>query len=306
MSRDIALIAIGALFLTGLAADMLGRRTRLPRVTILLIFGILIGGSGLDLVPAEITALYEPVSIVALTMVAFLLGGALRLETLRRRGRAILAVSLSIVLVTQTIVAMGLWAMGAPLAVSLLLGAIACATAPATTRAVLHDTGATGPFAETVEGVVAIDDAWGMVAFALAMVGAQILAGGATSGGAAALFGASYEIGGSIALGLAIGLPAAHLTGRLSPGEPLQTEALGLVFLVAGLALWLDLSFLLTGMTVGAVIVNRARHHDYAFHEIEHIEWPFLILFSCSRARRWNCRALRSSDFWARASWLCE
>ena len=42
----------------------------------------------------------------------------------------------------------------------------------------LRDTEASGPFAEVVEGVVAIDDAWGMIAFALAMVGAQMLSGG--------------------------------------------------------------------------------------------------------------------------------
>ncbi len=280
MSQDVALIAIGALFLAGLAADMIGRRTRLPRVTLLLILGIAIGAPGLDLIPPGIAALYEPVSIVALTMVAFLLGSALQLDRLRRRGRAILWVSVAIVAVTQGLVTLGLWALGAPVAMALLMGAIACATAPATTRAVLQETGATGPFAETVEGIVAIDDAWGMIVFALAMVGAQMLTGGGEAGhGAPGLLTAGYEIGGSIALGLALGLPAAHLTGRLSPGEPLQTEALGLVFLVAGLALWLDLSFLLAGMTVGAVIVNRAAHHDYAFHEIEHIEWPFLILF---------------------------
>ena len=47
----------------------------------------------------------------------------------------------------------------------------------------------------------------------------------------------------------------------------------------AGLAEWLGASVLLTGMTAGAVIVNLARHHDYSFHEIEHISWPFLIIF---------------------------
>ena len=75
------------------------------------------------------------------------------------------------------------------------------------------------------------------------------------------------------------GVPGALLTGRLSRGEPLRIEALGLVFLTAGWALWLDLSYLIAGMTAGAVIVNTARHHTRAFHEIEHIQWPYLIVF---------------------------
>ena len=56
-------------------------------------------------------------------------------------------------------------------------------------------------------------------------------------------------------------------------------EALGLVFVVAGVALMLDLSYLIAGMTAGVVIVNFARHHRRPFHEIEKIEWPFLLLF---------------------------
>lgn len=76
-----------------------------------------------------------------------------------------------------------------------------------------------------------------------------------------------------------IGFPAAVLTGRLTEGEPLQIEALALVFLTAGLSICLELSYLITGMTVGMIIVNRARHHTRAFHEIEHIQWPFMILF---------------------------
>ena len=38
-------------------------------------------------------------------------------------------------------------------------------------------------------------------------------------------------------------------------------------------------SFLIATMTMGAVITNLARHHDYPFHEIENIEWPFMVVF---------------------------
>jgi Kef-type K+ transport system membrane component KefB len=88
-----------------------------------------------------------------------------------------------------------------------------------------------------------------------------------------------WELGGSLAVGAAVGLPAAFLTGRLKPGEPMQAEALGLVFLCAGLAIWLGVSFLLAGMVAGAIVVNLAKHHSRPFHEIEHIEWPFMVFF---------------------------
>src|SRR6056297_74166 len=122
MNLPILLIALGALFLTGLLADELGRRTRLPRVTILLACGIAVGPSGLDAIPSEARALYDFLSITALTMVAFLLGSSLTLEELRNHGKAILTIPALIVLVTMTLVSGGLWLLGLPLPVAILLG----------------------------------------------------------------------------------------------------------------------------------------------------------------------------------------
>ncbi len=103
---------------------------------------------------------------------------------------------------------------------------------------------------------------------------------GVTTGdGSTALQDGLRETGGALLLGLAIGIPGAVLTGRLKPGEPTLIEALGLVFLTAGLALHFELSFLLAGTCAGAVISNFARHHERPIHEIERIEWPFLLLF---------------------------
>ena len=80
-------------------------------------------------------------------------------------------------------------------------------------------------------------------------------------------------------MGASIGLPLAWLTGRVRPGEPTLAEALGSVLLCTGLALALDVSYLLACVTLGAVVSNLARHHERPFHAIEEIEWPLLILF---------------------------
>ncbi|WP_238368152.1 cation:proton antiporter [Mesobacterium pallidum] len=272
-------ITLGALFLCGLVADQVGRRTMLPRVTLLLGLGLLVGSAGFDLLPPEVAALYDFLSVAALTMVAFLLGGALTRENMAAHGKAILWISLCVVLVTVPLVAGALWLVGLALPAALALGAIAAATDPAATEDSLRQAGAKGPFAETLRGVVAIDDAWGMIVFSLVIVLARIVVGEPGEAGSEMLAEALVEIAGSLALGAAVGFPAAYLTGRLTPGEPQQSEALGVVCLTAGFAIWLDLSFLLAGMAAGTVIVNMARHHDRAFHEIEHVQWPFMILF---------------------------
>ena len=91
MNAPVLFLTLAGLFFAGLLADMLGRRTRLPRVTLLLALGVLVGRSGFDLLPPAFDGWYDFLSITALTMVAFLLGNALKADKLRRSGRAILA-----------------------------------------------------------------------------------------------------------------------------------------------------------------------------------------------------------------------
>ena len=276
MALHFALLALGGLLLAGLVADELGRRTRLPRVTLLILFGLAAGPAGLDLLPEGLGEWYEFVASIALTMVAFLLGGTLSVANLRGQGVEILTVSVSTVAVTALLVAAGLMLIGVEFAAALLLAGVATATDPAATRDVVRQTGARGRFTDTLLGVVAVDDAWGLIFFSILLVAAKAYAG---HGVAEALGHGAWELGGAVAVGAAVGLPAAFLTGRLREGEPMQSEALGVVFLCAGLALWLEVSFLLAGMVAGALVVNFAAHHNRAFHEIEHIEWPFMVLF---------------------------
>jgi Kef-type K+ transport system membrane component KefB len=295
MGMHVLLVTLGLLFLAGLAADEIGRRTRAPRVTLLIALGVAIGESGFGLLPEAAADWYELIAATALSMIAFLLGGALSLANLRRHGRAILTISAMVVLATLAVVGGGLTALGVAPAVALLLAGVATATDPAATADVIRQTGSRGAFADTLGGIVAVDDAWGLIAFSLVLVAANLLAGNHVEG---VLLRGLWEIGGAVALGAAVGLPAALLTGRIRPREPLQAEALGIVFLTAGLSIWIGVSFLLAGMTAGAVVVNLARHHRRAFHEIENIEWPFMIVFfvlagaSLQVGRLWEIGAL--------------
>jgi Kef-type K+ transport system membrane component KefB len=276
MEIHLTLMTLGGLFIIGLAADEIGRRTWLPRVTLLMMLGVLAGPVGFDFLPPQVSDWYELLASVALTMVAFLLGGSLSRSQLRRHGRQILTMSLVVVTTTIIVVGGGLIVLGVAPATALLLSGIATATAPATTLDVIRQTGAKGEFAQTLEGIVAIDDAWGLIAFSLMLIGANVLVGNAVL---TALQQGLWELFGAIAVGAIIGFPAAFLTGRLRPGEPMQAEALGVVFLCAGVAVWLEVSFLIAGIVAGMIVVNLAKHHTRAFHEIEHIEWPFMILF---------------------------
>lgn len=276
MEMHTALITLGSLLLVGLLADTVGRRTRLPRVTLLILFGLFIGRAGFNLLPPDIQAWYEFLATAALSMVAFLLGGRLSKPALVAHGVEIIAISIAVVLATSLLVASGLWLAGMPFPLALILGSIATATAPAAVGDVVRQSRAKGPFTQILLGIVAVDDAWGLILFGLVLAVASAALG---NGAEAIVLTSLQEVGGAVVIGALVGFPAAFLTGRINAGEPMQAEALGVVFLCAGLSHLAGASFLLAGMVCGVIVVNFAKHHSRPFCEIEHIEWPFLALF---------------------------
>ena len=271
------LITLGALFLVGLLTDLLGRRTPLPRVSLLLIAGFAIGPSGLNVLPDFQEDWFPVVTDIALSMVGFLLGHSLTISSLQTRGKWVLWISIGAVAGTTLTVFTGLLLIGTQPEIALILAGVALATDPAATIDVIHQTRSVGEFSKILEGVVAIDDAWGLIIFSFLLAIAQALYGNG-EGWNMLLLG-TWEIGGAILLGLFLGIPMAYITGRLMPGEPTQAEALGLVLLCGGLAEWLQVSFILAGMLLGATVANLAAHHRRPFTAIEGIEWPFMILF---------------------------
>ena len=271
------LLAIGFIFMLGLATDLLGKRTFLPRVTLLLVLGILIGKEGFDLIPLAVSDSLDLISELALLMIGFLLGGRLTKSLFLNSGRQIMWISISAVVGTVVIVFSGLLLFGVPLGIAILLACIASATAPAATVDTVLESNINSPFSNLLLAIVALDDLWALIIFSFGMAIVTFLNG--QDGSAMPLQHIVQDIGGAGLLGLLIGLPAAYLTGRVKPGEPMLMEAMGLVLICGGLAMWLEVSFLIASMVMGAVIANLAKHHEYPFHEIENIEWPFMVIF---------------------------
>ncbi len=275
------LAALGGVLLLGLLTSALGRKTCLPRVTLLLLFGALIGQEALDLIPSVFSNQFEIIAQMALLMVGFLLGGKLTVGSLKKSGNEMLWISITAAILTTLIVGSGLALLGVPLEIAILLGCIASATAPAAILDVVTESEEKGPFGDLLLSIVALDDAWSLMLFGIgvAVVAAMLGSGSYNDGETWMVLTIAREIGGAILVGLAVGLPAAYLTGRIKPGQPMLTEALGIVFVCGGLAIWLDVSFLIAAMVMGATVANLAKHHEYPFHEIEDIEWPFMVIF---------------------------
>ncbi|MGM0423960.1 MAG: cation:proton antiporter [Thermodesulfobacteriota bacterium] len=275
-----AVLVLGLLLSVSIVADALARRIHLPRISLLVLIGV-----GYAVVQQSIASephvqllgdIKEPLISVALVMVAFLLGGELTIERLKRTGLLIFLISLFVVVTSVVVVFWGLTLLGHSLVLAASLAAISVATDPAAVTEVIRDLGASSFKARVILGIVAIDDAWGIIVFGICMA---FLGWTYSGSGEEALFHAGWELGGAVVLGTALGLPAAWLTGRLEQGKPTQAEALALMFLITGLSSYLGVSALLTAMVTGFLVVNLSSHHSRSFAEIEQIEWPFLIFF---------------------------
>lgn len=271
------LLTIGGILLLGLLISTLAHRTVLPRITLLLLFGIVIGGELLDIIPPVITNRFEIIADMTLLMVGFLLGGKLGADSTRNSAGKILWISIGAALMATLVVSLGLVLAGIARDIAIILGCIAAATAPAAVLDVVAESGKKNAFTGLLLSVVALDDIWALALFGIGLSIVETLngAGGATS----FMLTAAREIGGAALLGILLGLPAAYLTGRLRQGQPMLTEAVGIVFICGGLALWLGVSHLIASMVMGAIIARFARHHDYPFHAIEGIEALFLVIF---------------------------
>lgn len=271
------LVILGVFLLAGYLAHVTAPRISVPRVTLLLIIGALASPSVFDIIPEAVSQWFPFVSHIALAMVGFLLGERFVASEIRARGREILVVSLGETLVTVVFVFAGLMALGTPPPMAIVMAGIAPASAPAAVFETVREGKAEGPLTRSLLGVVAIDDAWGVIIFSLLLVVAEAVGG--TGAAWTDLGEGLWEVGGAVALGAIIAVPMAYATSRVREGEPTLVEAMGFVFLTAGIATVLNVSYLLSAMTLGAVVANITPNVRRPFRAIDGVSEPFFAVF---------------------------
>jgi len=270
------LLILGAMLLAGFLAHLTGPLIHVPRVTLLILAGVLLGPHLLGVVPDEVAGWFPFVTHLALAIIGFLLGEEFRWRALKEKGPQVLVISVGETLAAAAVVFAVVLLLRQDPVLALVLAGIAPASAPAATVETLREGRARGPLTDTVLEVVAIDDAWGVIAFSLLLVAATALGGqGAATG---ELLAGLWEVTGAILLGAAVGLPMAWINDRIRDRELTLVEAIGFVVFQTGVASLLGVSYLLAAVVLGAVVVNRAGR-KHAFQEVEHVREPFMAIF---------------------------
>ncbi|HHU75118.1 MAG TPA: cation:proton antiporter, partial [Clostridiales bacterium] len=142
---------------------------KLPNVTGYLIFGLLAGPYCLKLFPKEIIAQFSIIPNIALGFIAFSIGSEFKLSYLKKVGKSPIIIAFAEAFGAVLVVDFILIVTGNDVAFSLVLGAIAAATAPAATLMVVRQYKAQGQVTNTLLPVVAIDDAVALMAFGLSV-----------------------------------------------------------------------------------------------------------------------------------------
>lgn len=173
-------LTLSIALLSGLLLSRLAKKVGLPAVTAYLVAGVIIGpyllgqfGIGFDH-ESNSPENYKILCDLALGFIAFAIGNEFRLEQLKKVGKQATIVGIAQAIVTTIIVDAGLIGLSfilpegcLPLPAAIILGAVATATAPAATLMVVRQYKAKGPVTDILLPVVALDDAVGLVVFAI-------------------------------------------------------------------------------------------------------------------------------------------
>ena len=270
-------MSVSVALLAGLLMTRLFKRIRLPAVTAYLIAGVLIGPycvgaigiDGLGFPTAEKVSALSLVSEVALGFIAFSIGNEFRTDDLKKTGKQALvigvvqAVAAMILVDAALILAHLVWPETLSLAQAITLGAIATATAPAATLMVVRQYKADGPLTRLLLPIVALDDAVGLIAFAVSFGMAKTLVAGEVDV-ISILVNPILEIVASLALGALAGWVLTWLEKLFNSNTNRLNLTIGVVFLAASISMTeieigpvkLGFSSLLVCMMLGTVFCN--------------------------------------------------
>ena len=257
------LAVIGVLTIAGLYSGKAFGLLRLPSIIGFMIVGVLVGPSLLGLVDESLSDSLGFIANIALGFVALSIGLELDFAELRKLGRGLIIVIFAESLLAFVVVAGAIYLLTRDLPLALTIGAIAPASAPAGTVAVIQEYRASGNLTRALYAVVGFDDGLGIIIFGFAAAIARSIlehAAGAAAEGVWLLIATPLK---EVGLSFLVGAVSSFLfivLARATKGER-DTFILtfAIVLLTIGVAEAFHLSLILTNLIVGMAVANTQR-----------------------------------------------
>ncbi len=295
-----ALLSLSVALFAGLMLSRLAKVFKLPAVTAYLVAGILIGPyllgafgvPGLGFISMEDIETYSIIPDVALGFIAFSIGNEFRLSQLKQIGKQATVIGIIQAVFTTLVVDIALIGLHFlipdkfPLPVAIVLGAIASATAPAATLMVVKQYKAKGPVTDILLPIVALDDAVGLVLFAVSFGIAKALISGSVDL-ISVILEPIIEVVGSLLLGLLMGLLFTFFEKFFHSRSKRLSMSVTFVLLTVALSMLkfdifgvhVAFSSLLVCMMLGTTFCNFCDFSEELMARVDRWTAPIFILF---------------------------
>ena len=294
------LLGMSIALLAGLMLSRVAKILNLPAVTAYLVAGILIGPfvlgafnvRGIGLTSLEEVESFSLLCDVALGFIAFSIGNEFRVSQLRKIGKQATIIGIFQALVTTVVVDAALiglhFAMSDKLTLSaaIVLGAIATATAPAATLMVVRQYKAKGPLTDILLPVVALDDAVGLVIFAISFGVARSLTAESVNV-LSIVLEPIIEVVLSLALGFVVGLLFTFCERFFHSRSKRLAISVAFVLMTVAISKYEDSVFglhiafspLLACMMLGTVFCNTCDFSEELMDRVDRWTAPLFVLF---------------------------
>ena len=312
MSVTSILFSLSIALFAGLMLSRVAKLVKLPAVTAYLVAGILVGpfclgafgvdGLGFTAVNVE---WYGIISDVALGFIAFSIGNEFRLAQLKTIGKQATVIGILQAVVTTLLVDAALITLHfiipdkLSLPAAIVLGAVASATAPAATLMVVRQYKAKGPLTDTLLPVVALDDAVGLILFAVSFGIAKALMSGTISL-VSILVEPIIEVVLSIGLGAATGYLFTFFERFFHSRSKRLSMSVAFVFLTVAVStlkfniggVHIGFSSLLSCMMLGTIFCNICDFSAELMDRLDRWTAPIFILFFVLSGAEFNLSIL--------------
>ena len=286
------LLTLSIILFSGFILTRMTNTLNMPKVSGYILAGILIGPCCLNFIPAAMIEGMSFVSDLALAFIAFGVGKFFKKEVLMRTGKRIIVITLSEALAAGVLVTVVLelvfrldWEF------ALILGAIATATAPASTMMTINQYKARGEFVDTLLQIVALDDVVCLLAFSIV----SAIINGNEAGGFSAhdiLLPIAYNLL-VIVLGVFCGYFLSRLLIPTRSKDNRLILAIAMLLGLSGICAAIDISPLLSCMVFGAVYINLTSDKKL-FRQINSFTPPVMSIFFIVSGMNLDIGALRT------------
>jgi len=260
-----------------------------------IIAGMLLSPSIFNIFPNTTINNLDEFTSIALGIIAYSIGGRLHLQAIHKMARSIFLIGilqavgafvisiLAIILVAPFFLNIsGATFINTYLPMGFVIGAIASATAPAAILALVRQYRAKGPMTTTLLSVVAFDDAIAIILFSIAIRVSSLMI--ANIGGYSILqilLLPFLKVLGSFVIGIVFGFTIVYLARLVNERSLLLVVVLGIIMICVGVSRLLDLSEILSNMTVGFIAYNRLKIgiREKTFNVIDDVEDVVFTMF---------------------------